>query len=357
MVTEAAHQVQTGPFDNFTLSDNDREELFVASWLHDCGKITTPEYVVDKATKLETITDRIHELRTRFEVAKREAEIRCLKDILAGGDPDELNEALEQELEQIDDDFAFIAQTNQGSEFMDTAAKERLAQIAERKVMRTLSNREGLSFAEQKRMARTGAPDLPVLEAILEDRPDHLVDWGFKPYSLDPDNPYGFKMSASEYKFNLGELYNLSIDRGTLTEEERFIINDHIVQTTVMLETLPWPRHLARVPEIAFGHHEKMDGTGYPRKLIGEGMSTQAKVMAIADVFEVLTAADRPYKPRKTLSESVKIMGFMVKDQHLDRDLFELFLDSGVYRQYGEDHLLPDQIDDFDLDAIRALYQ
>ena len=357
MLAEAAHQVQTGPFANFTLSDNDREELFVASWLHDCGKITTPEYVVDKATKLETITDRIHEIRTRFEVAKREAEIRCLKDILAGGDPDELNEALEQELEQIDDDFAFIAQTNQGGEFMDTAAKERLAQIAERKVMRTLSNREGLSFAEQKRMARTEAPDLPVLEAILEDRPDHFVDWDFKPYSLDPDNPYGFKMSAPEYKFNLGELYNLSIDRGTLTEEERFIINDHIVQTTVMLETLPWPRHLARVPEIACGHHEKMDGTGYPRKLSGEGMSTQAKVMAIADVFEALTAADRPYKPRKTLSESVKIMGFMVKDQHLDRDLFELFLDSGVYRQYGEDHLLPDQIDDVDLDAIRALYQ
>jgi HD-GYP domain-containing protein (c-di-GMP phosphodiesterase class II) len=357
MLTEAAHHVQTGPFANFTLSDNDREELFVASWLHDCGKITTPEYVVDKATKLETITDRIHEIRTRFEVAKREAEIRCLRDILAGGDPDELNEALEQELAQIDDDFAFIAQTNQGGEFMDAAAKERLAQIAERKVTRTLSNREGLSFAEQKRMARTEAPDLPALEAILEDRPDHLVDWDFKPYSLDPDNPYGFKMSAPEYKFNLGELYNLSIDRGTLTEEERFIINDHIVQTTVMLETLPWPRHLARVPEIACGHHEKMDGTGYPRKLSGEGMSAQAKVMAIADVFEALTAADRPYKPRKTLSESVKIMGFMVKDQHLDRDLFELFLDSGVYRQYGMDHLLPDQIDDVDLDAIRALYQ
>jgi len=240
---------------------------------------------------------------------------------------------------------------------MDAAAKERLARVAERKVMRTLSNREGLSFAEQKRMARTEAPELPVMEPILEDRPDHLVDWDFKPYSLDPDNPYGFKMSAPKHKFNLGEVYNLSIGRGTLTEEERFIINDHIVQTAVMLETLPWPSHLARVPEIACGHHEKIDGTGYPRKLVGEGMSTQAKVMAIADVFEALTAADRPYKPRKTLSESVKIMGFMVKDQHLDRDLFELFLDSGVYRQYGEDHLLPDQVDDVDLDAIRALYQ
>ena len=158
-------------------SDNDREELFVASWLHDCGKITTPEYVVDKATKLETITDRIHEIRTRFEVAKREAEIRCLRNILAGGDPDELNEALEQELAEIDDDFAFIAQTNQGGEFMDAAAKERLAQIAERKVTRTLSNREGLSFAEQKRMARTEASELPALEPILEDRPDHLVGW------------------------------------------------------------------------------------------------------------------------------------------------------------------------------------
>lgn len=164
-------------------------------------------------------------------------------------------------------------------------------------------------------------------------------------------------MSAPEYKFNLGELHNLSIGRGTLTEEERFIINDHIVQTTVMLEAILWPRHLSLVPEIACGHHEKMDGTGYPRKLIGDDMSTQAKVMAIADVFEALTAADRPYKPRKTLSESIKIMGFMVKDQHLDRDLFELFLDSGVYHQYGKEHLLPDQVDEIDLDAIKALYR
>ena len=140
-----------------------------------------------------------------------------MKEILAGGDPDVLNEALEQELAQIDDEFAFVAQMNQGSEFMDAGAKERLAQVAQRKITRTLSNREGVSFAEQKRMARIKAPELPVLEPILEDRPDHLVDWDFKPYSLDPDNPYGFKMSAPEYKFNLGELHNLSIGRGTLT--------------------------------------------------------------------------------------------------------------------------------------------
>ena len=356
MLTEAAHAVSDGPFAGFKLTEDDREELFVASWLHDCGKITTPEYVVDKATKLETINDRIHEIRTRFEVLKREAEIRCLEAIIAGGDEVSLREALVAELASIDEDYYFVAETNKGAEFLDDEAKARLHRIAERTLTRTLSNRAGLSFSEEKRMARTEAPILPVEEPVLQDRPDHLVEWEFKPYSLDPENPYGFKMSAPSHRFNLGEVYNLSIGRGTLTEEERFIINDHIVQTTVMLETLPWPRHLQKVPEIACGHHEKMDGTGYPRKLTGDAMSIQARVMAIADVFEALTAADRPYKPRKKLSESVKIMGFMVKDQHLDRELFELFLDSGIHRQYAEAHLMPDQVDDVDVAAIKALY-
>jgi len=356
MLTEAAHAASDGPFAGFQLTEDDREELFVASWLHDCGKITTPEYVVDKATKLETINDRIHEIRTRFEVLKREAEIRCLEAIIAGGDEAALREALVTELSSIDEDYYFVAETNKGGEFLDDEAKARLYRIAERTLTRTLSNRAGLSFSEEKRMARTEAPILPVEEPVLQDRPDHLVDWEFKPYSLDPENPYGFKMSAPSHRFNLGEIYNLSIGRGTLTEEERFIINDHIVQTAVMLETLPWPRHLQKVPEIACGHHEKMDGTGYPRKLTGDAMSIQARVMAIADVFEALTAADRPYKPRKKLSDSVKIMGFMVKDQHLDRELFELFLDSGIHRQYAEAHLMPDQVDDVDVPSIKALY-
>ena len=152
-----------------------------------------------------------------------------------------------------------------------------------------------------------------------------------------------------ELKFNLGEVYNLSIARGTLTAEERFKINDHIVQTIVMLEQLPFPRHLKRVPEYAGGHHEKMDGTGYPKKLNKDDMSIPARIMAIADIFEALTAADRPYKAAKTLSESVKIMSFMKKDAHIDGDLFEIFLTSGVYKEYADQFLEKDQIDEVDI--------
>lgn len=156
------------------------------------------------------------------------------------------------------------------------------------------------------------------------------------------------------YKFNKGEVYNLSISRGTLTNEERFIINDHIVQTAVMLENLPLPKSLKRVPEIACGHHEKIDGTGYPRRLTGDQMSIQARLMAIADVFEALTAADRPYKDRKTLSQSLRIMSFMAKDNHMDKDLYHLFLDSGVYKDYADKFLLEDQIDEIDINEYRV---
>jgi HD-GYP domain-containing protein (c-di-GMP phosphodiesterase class II) len=166
---------------------------------------------------------------------------------------------------------------------------------------------------------------------------------------MPEDNAWGFKLKVPVHKFNLGEIHNLSIQRGTLTDEERYIINDHIVQTIIMLEALPFPRHLRRVPEYAGGHHEKMDGTGYPRRLTKDQMSIPARIMAIADIFEALTAADRPYKAPKKLSESIKIMGFMVKDQHIDPDLFKLFLESGVYKQYAERFLLPDQIDEVDL--------
>ena len=163
------------------------------------------------------------------------------------------------------------------------------------------------------------------------------------------DNPHGFRLDVPEHKYNLGEIYNLCITRGTLTAEERFKINDHIVQTIIMLGQLPFPEHLKRVPEYAGGHHEKMDGTGYPRKLNRDDMSVPARIMAIADIFEALTAADRPYKAAKTLSESVKIMSFMKKDSHIDGDLFEIFLTSGVYKEYADQFLEKDQIDEVDI--------
>ena len=354
MLTEAANSETTGIFKDFNLSEEDRYELYVASWMHDCGKVVTPEYVVDKSTKLETITDRIHEVRVRFEVLKRDAEIECLKAIVAGGDAAALQAALTARLAEIDADYYFIADTNVGGEFLDDDAKARVKTIAEQTWTRTLNNRVGISIAERKRFERTPAPELPVVEPLLMDREDHLIPYEVQPFSADPDNPYGFKVDVPEYKFNKGEVYNLSISRGTLTNEERFIINDHIVQTAVMLENLPLPKALRRVPEIACGHHEKIDGTGYPRKLTGDQMSVQARVMAIADVFEALTAADRPYKDRKTLSQSLRIMSFMAKDNHMDRDLYHLFLDSGVYRDYADKFLLEDQIDEVDIEEYRA---
>ncbi|MCB1693078.1 MAG: GAF domain-containing protein [Pseudomonadales bacterium] len=346
MLTSAACQSRSGPFADFNLNEEEWYELHIGAWLHDCGKVTTPEYVVDKATKLETITDRIHEIRMRFEVIKREAHIECLEKIIAGeGDAGTLRSALEKELAQVDDDFAFIAECNLGGEFMADEQIERVKRIAKRQWTRTLDDRLGISHEELKRKERTAAKALPCTEDLLEDRIDHIVEHDAVVHSADPDNQYGFKVDVPEHKYNLGEVYNLCIARGTLTPEERFKINDHIVQTIVMLENLPFPKHLERVPEIAGGHHEKMDGTGYPKKLKGAEMSVPARIMAIADVFEALTAADRPYKPPKKLSESIKIMSFMVKDQHLDPDLFRLFLESGVYQDYANRFLQPGQID------------
>jgi len=163
------------------------------------------------------------------------------------------------------------------------------------------------------------------------------------------DNPWGFRMEVPRYQYNRGELYNLEVARGTLSEEERFKINDHVVQTIIMLNKLPYPKHLRAVPEIAGGHHETMDGKGYPKRLTGDETSLAARIMAIADIFEALTASDRPYKKAKTLSESIRILSFMKKDAHIDPDLFALFLESGVWKAYAERYLTPEQIDEVDI--------
>lgn len=350
MLTAAACKSTEPPFADFDLDEEEWYELHIGAWLHDCGKVTTPEYVVDKATKLETITDRIHEIRTRFEVVKCEAVIAYQQKIIDGAsNQDELKAELDAELAQIDDDFAFIAESNLGGEFMAPERIERVRQIARRQWTRTLDDRLGISQEEAKRKQRASPKALPISEDLLEDRIDHIIEQDAVVHSADPNNPYGFMVDVPENKYNLGEVYNLCIERGTLTAEERFKINDHIVQTIVMLENLPFPKHLARVPEIAGGHHEKMDGTGYPKKLMGGTMSIPARIMAIADVFEALTAADRPYKPPKKLSDSIKIMGFMVKDQHLDPELFRLFLESGVYQEYADKFLEPGQIDEINI--------
>ena len=348
MLARAACAETSGPFKAFQLDESEWEAVHIAAWLHDCGKVTTPEYVVDKATKLETLHDRIHEVRMRFEVLRRDAEIACLQAVAAGADEAQTRAALSEELARIDDDYAFIASCNEGGEFMAPDKIERLKSIAARTWLRTLDDRIGISHDEKARKAATPAVVLPVAEPLLADRPEHIFTR--RPQDRMPENnKWGFRMKVPELLYSKGELYNLSVGRGTLSEEERYKINEHIVQTLIMLSALPFPKHLRQVPEIAGGHHEKMDGTGYPRRLKKEEMSPVARMMAIADIFEALTAIDRPYKKGKTLSEAIKIMSFMKKDQHLDADLFDLFLRSGAYREYGERFMKPEQIDEVDI--------
>ncbi|HEU0188179.1 MAG TPA: HD domain-containing phosphohydrolase [Gallionellaceae bacterium] len=312
MLAEAVNRTTDGPLKDFEMSERDRYELKIAGLLHDCGKITTPVHVVDKSTKLETIFDRIHLIDTRFEVLKRDAEIAMLRAQQnlpspasgrgAGGEgePDERRAALQSEydarLRQLEDDRKFLRRCNVGSEKMADSDQERVQRIAAYQ----WCNEEG-----------------------------RLVDF----------------LSADE-------VTNLNIRAGTLNDAERQIINHHIDVTIKMLESLPWPRHLRRVPEYAGGHHERMDGKGYPRGLKREQMSVQARVMGIADIFEALTAKDRPYKRGKTLTESLSILGKFKQDGHIDPDLFDVFVREKVYLEYARQFLDAEQIDEVDVSLI-----
>ncbi|MDW8466520.1 MAG: HD domain-containing phosphohydrolase [Chloroherpetonaceae bacterium] len=297
MLAKAACESQEEPFKDFNLTDEQWYELHIAAWLHDCGKIVTPVNIMDKATKLEKIYDRIHTVKTRFEVLRRDLQIEYLKALQHpnGRSKEELEEEYQRKLRELSEEEAFLEKVNIGGEYLDDESIERIKRIGHRKLVLN---------GEERRL-------------------------------LDDD-----------------EIYNLSIRRGTLTAEERKIINDHIVITIEMLEKLPFPRNLMRVPEYAGGHHEKMDGTGYPRGLTREQMSIPARIMAIADVFEALTAVNRPYKRGKKLSEAMEIMGKMKAENHLDPDLFDLFVKSGVYRKYAEMYMSPELIDEVDEESL-----
>ncbi|MEC9026426.1 MAG: HD domain-containing phosphohydrolase [Candidatus Neomarinimicrobiota bacterium] len=301
MLAESVNEINEGPFANIQFSDKEMYELKIAAWLHDCGKVATPEYVVDKSTKLETIYDRIHTVATRFEVIKRDEEIKFLKKQLSIQKKDSLSDVDKKEaikkarilylkrIKQLDEDKTFIEESNFGGEFMSQDRKDRVKKISS----------------------------------------------------------YRYKDNGSAKSFlSDNEVYNLCISRGTLTPEERKVINDHIVVTIEMLEQLPYPKHLRNVPEFAGGHHEKLDGTGYPKGLNHAEMSVQAKIMAIADIFEALTARDRPYKKGKTLSQAMRILGFMKNDAHIDAELFDVFVQEKIYLKYAEGFLDPEQIDE-----------
>jgi len=300
MLAEAVHAENEGPLKNFEITEKDRYELETAAWLHDCGKVVTPEYVMDKATKLETIYDRIHLLEIRFEVLRRDAEIEylqaCLRTNGTGQSTAELEQKYQQTCQQLAEDFKFLRHANIGGEFMQQEHIARVQQLAE------------VQWTDSSGAQR----------ALLSD----------------------------------DEVLNLSIERGTLNDAEREVINNHIVATIKMLESLPFPKNLQNVPEYAGGHHEKMDGTGYPKGLTRGEMSVQARIMAIADIFEALTASDRPYKKGKKLSECLKIMGFMKQDDHIDPDIFEIFIKQRIYLDYADEFLDPEQIDKIEEDKI-----
>ncbi len=349
MLAKAAHETQEGPLRDFSLDgEDDWRQLWIAAWLHDCGKVTTPEHVVDKATKLETVYNRIHELRMRFEVLRRDAELDYYRRLAAGGeDPEALRQALEEAYQGLEEDFRFVARCNVGGEFMTAADKERLERIAGRTWLRHYSDRLGISEDELRGRGEASEPPLPVTEPLLADKPEHLKP-RFKDYSHLQD-AQGRPVEAPEHEYNRGELYNLCISRGTLTAEERFKINEHTLNGLEMLAQIPFPDGLRRVVEIATAHHETLVGTGYPLRKSKEQLSVEARILAIADIFEALTASDRPYKKAKTLSESLRIMSFMRNDQHIDADLFDIFLEKGVFKQYAAQHLHPEQDDVSDI--------
>ncbi len=296
MLTRAACEDDAPPFRDFGLDENGWYELQVAAWLHDCGKITVPEHVMDKSTKLETICDRIEAVKARFAALRAEAEAAYWRGVAGGGDKSALARDRDARLAQLDEDRLFLEEINIGGEFMAPDKVERLRRIA------------------AERWHDGEGRERPLLDA--------------------------------------DEVKNLETARGTLTDEEREIINGHMTATIKMLEQLPFPKHMANVVEYAGGHHEKMDGTGYPNGLTREQMSIPARIMAIADIFEALTAADRPYKKAKTVSEAIAIMAGMKQRNHIDPDLFDLFLRRGVFREYAEKYLRPEQIDAVDVDRL-----
>ncbi len=302
MLADTAIKTKTGPLKDFNLTDKELYELKIAAWLHDCGKVTTPEYVMDKATKLETIFDRIHLVDHRFELMGAQRENAYLRKALLNVHASEsvntkqINHDINVIKKQLEDDKNFIRKINFGTEFMRPEDIQRVKDIGN--------------------------------------------------YEYKNDSGHTVKFLSEN------EVYNLTIERGTLTPEERMVINNHIVVTINMLEALPYPKDLRRVPEYAGGHHERMDGKGYPKGLTRDQMSIPARMMGIADIFEALTSKDRPYKKAKTLSETLTILGKMKLDNHIDPDIFDLFIREKVYLRYAEKFLESKQIDQVDESKI-----
>jgi hypothetical protein len=295
MIAQAANDDDT-VFRDFSLNEDEWYELRVAAWLHDCGKLSTPDSVLDKSTKLHLMRDGIETINVRFSCLRQQMISQFYQSLAENpSERNALQETLDCELAVLEADRQFVITANKGGEFMAPEAKERVTIIAGQQ----------WQDAEGK------------LQPLLTEE----------------------------------EVYNLCIERGTLTSEERGVINNHMSVTIDMLESLPFPKKLRRVPEYAGGHHEKMDGSGFPRGLKREQMSLPARMMSIADIFEALTARDRPYKPPMKISQALGILKKMRQDNHIDPDLFELFVRSRVWEKYAHSSLLPEQLDVEDANA------
>lgn len=264
---------------------NDLHEINLAAHMHDIGKISIPESVIDKSKKLECIVDRIEFIKQRAEILKRDFEIALLKNEIK-------QDFYEKSIEKIKDDILFLEETNIGEEFMDDKRIHRIDEIANYKY---LYNGIETSFLSQD------------------------------------------------------EIYNLSIRKGTLTSEEKDIMNSHAKLSYDMLTALPFPKKYKNVLDIAANHHEKLNGKGYPRALKEEQLSLEDRIMILSDIFEALTASDRPYKEGKKLSEVFKILSFMAKDNEIDAQLLKFFFEHDVLKEYVQKELKAYQIDNASL--------
>ena len=270
------NNVRYGKFAGTQLSDDQLRELRIAAWLHDVGKITTPEYVIDKATKLEAVHDRIHDVKTRMELIKKDYLAKIIKNAH--------DVKIASKIEELDKDYEFLVEANSGSEFLDDDKIARIKEIAKHQW-----NNNGQS------------------NPLLSDE----------------------------------EVYHLCIRSGTLTQEERSIVNNHVLVTQKILSHLPFPKKMRHVADYAAAHHEKLDGTGYPLGLKGDQLSLQSRIIAIADIFEALTAKDRPYKKGKSVTEALEIMGRMARNKHIDAELYELFVQEKIYEEYARNNSVP----------------
>jgi HD-GYP domain-containing protein (c-di-GMP phosphodiesterase class II)/ribonuclease BN (tRNA processing enzyme) len=259
------------------------QELELAAWMHDIGKIATPEHILDKATRLENLQDQVYMIEMRFNYVKYYLKTQILEAKCAylNGEYqmhiEEIENRYEQKIKELESDLLFIKQSNQPSTYMHESDIQRVNEISQK------------SFYIDNQMVNLLTPD---------------------------------------------EVKYLSIVKGTLTDDERDKINEHAKITHDMLNMITFPKKYSNVTKIASGHHEKLNGKGYPLGLSGDEISFETRILAIVDILEALTASDRPYKRAKTEKETFEILDAMVDNGELDKYLVTFIKESKIFDRY-----------------------